>query len=88
MMFFLYAHQAKLKLELFAILPVQVIIDGLELIVMKNACQAGAMMDYFVGLKVSFHKIIKCLSKFPLLKPSFLLFFRILAWGRIWLVSY
>jgi hypothetical protein len=34
------------------------------LIVMKNASQTGLIMDYFVGLVVSFHNIIKCLSIF------------------------
>jgi hypothetical protein len=65
--FFLCAHQAKKKLEHCAILPVQLIMNGLDLIVMKNASQTGLIMDYFVGLMVSFHNIIKCLSKFPLL---------------------
>jgi hypothetical protein len=53
----------------------------LDLIVMKNASQAGLILDYFVGLMVSFHNIIKCLPKFPLLTS--LLFIRIWTWGRI-----
>ena len=84
MKFFLCAHQAKKKLEHCAILPVQLIMNGLDLIVMKNASQAGVMMDHFVGLQVSLTIIKRWAAHItPIAKALIFVFYHLCFFIRI-----